>query len=282
MISVTVDGLTVSDPPTSGWVLAPDGLTGWFDGATVRSSSEDRPQQHGAFARQAFRGGRVVTVQGFAAPFVADAESRVTAVLADGGFGDLRVTALDGTTTTASVQIHGAPLVKVNRSGAISFQLQFFAPDPLRYGATINATTGFPTQAGGLNFDLFTNGTADVGYLDFGTAGASGRVQVANPGTADSWPQFQITGPTPAFSIACVDTGDRLYFSRALSSGETLLIDSATGIVTLNGGDVDYSGLLTTAQFFPIRKGGSCMIAFLPDGSTTAGQLTVIARPAWW
>ena len=57
---------------------------------------------------------------------------------------------------------------------------------------------------------------------------------------------------------------------------------AATGVVVLNGGDVDYSGYLTTADWAPIPAGGSATFAFLPVEGTGTGTLEVSWRSAWW
>lgn len=122
----------------------------------------------------------------------------------------------------------------------------------------------------------------DTGYLEFGEQGSTGRVSVSNEGTADSLPQFTVTGPVPPFQIVAVNSGRRLVFSRAVNAGDALVIDSATGVVVLNGGDVDYSGYLTTAEWTAIPAGGSESFAFLPVSGTGTGTLAVTWRPAWW
>lgn len=284
MTTVTVDGMTFGDGLP--WVLTD--LGGWLDGPPVRGQKIDRPVDHGGFAIPALRGGRVVTVEayveGSSIADVGQVSDRLSGVLADGEFGELTVTREDGQTTSASVQVDAAPMVGwFPHVNAVAAQLQFYAPDPLRYGATQNLTTTFPELVGGLEFDLFTDGAGtDVGWLDFGVAGSSGRVTVDNPGTAPAWPQFQVSGPTPPFEIVHVETGARLTFSHALSADEVLLIDSATGLVALGDAAVDYSGYLTRAEWFSIPRKGSATIAFVPLDVAGTGSLTVIHRPAWW
>ena len=111
---------------------------------------------------------------------------------------------------------------------------------------------------------------------------SSGRVVASNAGTADAWPQFTITGPVPPFQIVAVESGRRLVFSRAVNAGDSLVIDTATGVVVLNGGDVDYSGYLTTAEWAAVPAGGSQTFAFLPVSGTGTGTMAVTWRPAFW
>ena len=73
-----------------------------------------------------------------------------------------------------------------------------------------------------------------------------------------------------------------MTFARELTAGDRLLIDTATGTALLNGGDVDYSGLLTHWEWDPVLPGRPATFAFLPDGPSSSGTLTVIHRAAWW
>jgi hypothetical protein len=168
-------------------------------------------------------------------------------------------------------------------SGHFPWAVEWVCPDPLRYGVPTGFPTAFPTAGGGLRFPLFTNGTVGVGHLDFGLPGTSGRVTVSNPGTAAAWPQFTVVGPVPdeGFDVVCVETGERLTYATGVSAGSTVVMDSATGRVLLNG-DADRSGFLTRADWFSVPPGGTCTVAFLPRGVSSAAVLTVTLRPAWW
>lgn len=269
------------------WILEKGGLGGWFDGPPVRAKDEERPQRHGSFAIPAQRGGRIISVAvavRCASPESAEnARDRLASILADGGFGDLSVTSDAGRTTTASVRLNSKPLIAWTPwSNTVRAQLEFWAADPLRYGPAATVETGFPVLAGGLEFPLFTDGTNDTGYLEFGAQSSTGRVVVTNEGTADSTQQFTVTGPVPPFQIVAVESGRRLVFSRPVAAGDVLVIDSATGVVVLNGGDVDYSGYLTTAEWVSVPPGGSQTFAFLPLEGTGTGTLAVTWRPAFW
>lgn len=282
---VEVGGLEIVDG-LGPWTLM--ALGGWHDGVAVRSQRADRPQAHGTFATRGWRSGRAITVagevhvDGHAA--AAAARNAITACLADGTFGDMRVTDPDGTVTSALVQLDGKPLVTWGPNGdVVVFDLQFYAPDPLRYGDPVALDTGFPKPGGGLRFPLFTDGAARVGFLDFGAPGTSGRITLTNHGTAAGHPQYTVVGPVPpeGFDIVCVETGERITFSEGVSAGSTLVLDSATGRVLLNG-DGDKSGALTRADWFTVPPGGTCTIAFLNRGASSDAVLTATLRPSWW
>lgn len=281
-----VGGLTFSDGNPS-WLLERDGLQGWFDGAPVRGEDAPRPARHGSFAIPATRGGRIVSLNVAAAcasPEEAeDARDTIAGVLAGGEFGDFAVTSNAGRTTSASVRLNSKPLISWTPwSNTVRAQLEFWSPDPLRYGTASTLETGFPALVGGLEFDLFTDGSTDTGFLEFGAMSSTGRVVASNQGTAPVSPQFAITGPVPPFQIVEVESGRRLVFSRPVNAGDSLVIDAATGVVVLNGGDVDFSGYLTTAEWPTIPARGTSTFAFLPIDGTGSGTLAVTWRPAWW
>jgi len=174
------------------------------------------------------------------------------------------------------------PLVDWYQDLDIDFQLTFYAPDPLRYGTPVPVTTGFPVLAGGLEFDLFTDGSTDTGFLEFGASSATGRLLVANPGNEDAWPQFEITGPLDTgIEVVKVGTGERLRFEGGVSAGSALVLDSATGLVVIDG-YADRSGLLTIRDWSRVPPGGSAEFEFVPLGSFSAAQLTATVSPGFW
>lgn len=167
--------------------------------------------------------------------------------------------------------------------GLARLDVQMFAPDPFGYGDDLTATTGLPLLAGGLEFDLFTDGVADTGYLEFGESGGStGRLSLDNDGTAPSSQIYRVAGPVAGgFEILDVPTGRRLRFEGDVAESSTVSIDTATGVVLLD--DVaDRSGSLTVREWTPVPAGSSTEIMFLPLGSYSAATLTVTWAPAWW
>lgn len=288
MIAVTVGGRTFSDPPAGGTHVL-EAIGGWFDGVSVRGSDTARPQGHGSFGERAWRGSRLVTLTvslltGSHAE-AADAQRWCAAMLGDGGYGELAVTDPSGETTTAEVRLGGMPLVRwFPQSAAIRAQFQLLAPDPLRYGPWQTATTTFPARMGGLRFPLYSDGAGvNVGALDYGEPSTTGRVLLSNPGTADSWAQFNVAGPVPAegFEIVVVGTGRRIRFEGAVPLHSDLVIDTATGTAVIDG-SADRGGLLTYRDWPPIPAGGSVEFAFIPLGPTSSAVLTASFRPPFW
>lgn len=277
----------VVDAAGCEWHLT--GIDGWDNsGSGVRRQSLPRPQQHGAFGERGFRTGRAVGLSGAvdcptrtAAAAVVQA---LSALLADGTDGELVVEDVDQVTMTATVGLGDEPVVDWSHPTMVRFAFEFFAPDPLRYGDWYAATTTFPVRMGGLRFPLYSDGSgALVGALDYGEPSSTGRVEILNSGTADTWTQFNIAGPVAAegFEIVTVGTNARIRFEGGVSTGSNLVIDSATGTAVIDG-TADRGGLLTYRDWVPIPAGGSAEYAFIPLGSTSAAVLTASARPAFW
>ena len=289
MTSITVGGVTFTN--TGGldgngvrWLF--EEIKGWFDGPPVKGGKTDRPYSHGSFAERVFRDGRTVTVTGAVhAPtraLASAAQMTLTGLLAGGDLDGFTVDDEDQGVLSAQVQVDAQPLVDWYQDLDIDFQLTFYAPDPLRYGTPVPVTTGFPVLAGGLEFDLFTDGSTDTGFLEFGASSATGRLLVANPGNEDAWPQFEITGPLDTgIEVVKVGTGERLRFEGGVSAGSALVLDSATGLVVIDG-YADRSGLLTIRDWSSVPPGGSAEFEFVPLGSFSAAQLTATVSPGFW
>ena len=171
-------------------------------------------------------------------------------------------------------------LYAIGRARALA---QMSAPDPIGYGPGSVASTGFAQQQGGLEFDLFTNGTEGVGYLDFGPAGSTGRNRVRNDGNAPLWVSHRITGPTPTSGFEIVDTttGRRLRYAGVVPAGSVLDIDTGDGSVTLDG-VADRGGALAVREWGSVPAGSSTEFAFLPLSSATGAVMQTAYASAWW
>jgi len=280
-------GLTLSSDLSSPFGIRT--LLGWDELPDARFESSGRPAGHGSFATPVWGDERVVTLGGQILSADRDVLlSHLSSVMtwgANGGTTEDLVVTRAGRTLTAGARLTAfkTPTDGDWAFGLVPFVVEWRCPDPLRYGSTVNAITTFPVEAGGLEFDLFTDGATHTGALEFGEAGSTGRAYLGpQGGTAPGHTQFLVTGPTPPFSIVRVETGRRIEFSRPVAAGAQLLIDTATGVVLIDGGDVDYSGLLTRWEWEPVEPGAPVTFAFLPHGPSDAGTLTVMHRAAWW
>ena len=264
-------------------------LEGWEGTPDTHADDENRLQEHGTHDSPEFAGARFVTVSGAAfSPTERDAilvELGRTLVL--GGprsvLKDLRITHAGRVLTAGARLRRFAPVADMWGAGAFSWVAQWKCPDPLRYADPVAQSTGFASPGGGLRFPLFTDGLAPVARLDFGLPGTSGRVTLTNTGSAEARPQLTVLGPVAdeGFDVVCVETGERLTYATGVSAGASVVLDSATGRVLLNG-DGDRSGYLVRAEWFAIPPGASRTIALIPRGVASAATMTVTIRPPWW
>ena len=266
-------------------------LDGWEELPPARHDGSDvRPQAHGRFDAPVWADERTVTLTGFCSS--ATQRDAVLAQLGDvmtwpsgRGLAEDLVITQAGRTLTGNARLtrYKATLGRGWAVGYFPYAVQWVCSDPMRYGAPVPVTTGFPQLVGGLEYDLYTDGTLDTGFLEYGAASTTGRIVVANPGNADAWAQYEILGPVPVegFDILRVGTGDRLRFAGGVSAGSRLVIDSATGVVVIDG-YADRSGLLTVRDWFPVPAKGSVEIAFVPLGAYSTAQLTATVSPGFW
>ena len=280
---VTFGSPAVVDPDGTQWVLSR--IQGWHGGVSVRGERQERPGAHGTFAERAWRDGRLTIVEGAVlCPSRAVAASAVrvlAAVLADGQFGELEVVDADEGTLSAQVRLGAEPTVDwVRGSTTVRYQFPLYAPDPLRYGDLVSVSTGFPELVGGLVYPLYEDEDGnDVGWLDYGPPSTSGVVALENPGTATSYPQFEVTGPAPGFEVVRVGTGERLVFDGVVPAGSVFVIDTASGVALMDGVS---DRTLTWQDPMGVGPGESAEFAFVPRGEVTAAVLRASLRPAYW
>ena len=213
MVSATLGALTfVGDDSAATYTIEREGLKGWFDGADSRRESIPRPAAHGDFNVPTYLGGRIISISGLIlATSTAGYESAVSALsglLADGSSDELSVTE-DAGTLTATVRRHGAPEVIPQVYGKRArYRVQFWSPDPRRYGATHNYGPSSSVSSIGHDGNFPAAPVLTI-------AGSSGG-------------GYTVTGP-----------GSRLItVTSALASGHPHTIDLATGALYKDGARV--------------------------------------------
>ncbi|QIK83115.1 phage tail domain-containing protein [Sanguibacter sp. HDW7] len=270
-------------------------LDGFDETSGLRDADIDRPAGHGAFSMIDYAQPRTIAFT------LEAADEPDLGVSLASALADLEVALAPSETAETVPFWYHLPMlgmrradVKVRRrrvavddryeAGVVLVDVQLTAPDPFLYGPASTATTTFAALAGGLEFDLFSDGAGeDVGYLDFGAPSVTGRMTLTNPGTAPAWPQFRIEGPTPAggFEIICVDTGRTIRYVGAVPAGSHVEINPASGTATLD--DVaDRGGQLVRREWFSVPAGKSIEIYFAPIGASTPATLTAAFAPTYW
>ncbi|MBN0040251.1 hypothetical protein JN535_08750 [Cellulosimicrobium cellulans] len=285
----TINGLMVGPGTPYGWTMR----QGIEELPSFRANTVGRPNAHGDFDAPFWADGRVLTF-GFRVLrearwlYGATYEDAVTA------FRRVMVPTLDLFEVWVNVPGRG-PIrwdVRVSRHeivtdpaydiGLAVISTQFYAPDAVGHGPQQVGYAWFPELVGGLEFDLFTDGVEDTGCLEFGERGETGRVRLANDGTAESYPVFNVEGPAlDGFEIVAVGQGRRIRWEGRLFPGDLLTIDAAHGTALLNGA-ADRSGLFTRREWFAVPPGDELEVQFLPVGASTGARLSVVSSSAWW
>lgn len=224
-----------------GFTIRGNGLTGWADGVTQRRDETVFPQAHGSFDTPGFGSARVVSIQGLC---FADSDARLgwrksqlTGLLSDGGM-DRLVVDYQGVVSWADVRLAaGSPILFTDRvPGRIAdYQIQFWAPDPRRYGAT----------------NTFTGVSATIWH--YGNFAAAPVLTVSGASAGG----YTVTGPGGALYVV----------TAALVAGHPHVIDMATGLLSIDG--VVQSGVVSTATTWTVPPGQQVTV------SVSAGTLSV-------
>lgn len=275
-------GITFRDTGR-GWVFAD--LIDWYTLPDSKSQNDPIPQGHGSFDPGV--DWRAAAAPSFTAGYIGDSQAECiaaveafTAVGTSQSIQTMRVTdALRPTSREVSIRHIAVPDFFGYDSYEVHFAVDLLAWDPVRYGDAVTVSTGLPTPGGGLEYPL---GDPD-GALYYGANGGLGRVTAVNTGTADTWPKFTVTGALDdGFIIRNLDLNLSLRYDRIVPAGTTVVIDTRTGEVLIDGVS-DASTYLTTAEFFSIPAGGSPEIQFSSIGASSGTpSMSVEHRSGWW
>lgn len=294
MTQFSVGGLTLQSndavtTDSNGVYWGVKQTTGWYDHPSMRLFNSPLPRNSGLFRSTSYKGGRTIVIDGWitAPTMVARENARVAlqGMPFQGGELPLSVTDVLGTLTCAVelVDCKAAP----DGPFAVDWQLTLQARDPRKYGTSTSSTTTPASTSGGL--DWSTGGGLNWsmgGGLNWGTSSSSGQVNLANPGTAESWPVFtlqanggSIVNPTITDSV----TGNQIGFSLTMSGGDILVITTnpISRSVLLN--NTDRFSSTTSAQWWSVPPGTTTDLVSL--GATSyvgAPTLTAAVAPAYW
>lgn len=277
-------GTLLMGPDTPYDIAEAEGLDELPD---LRDDDEDRPGQHGQDSGPDLASGRTVelTLEVMGTPDVP-----YTTALAD--LRRATVPDEDGQTVPLWFRLPGLPVLRLDvkprrrriptnteyEMGFAEADLQLRSPRPFAVGSERTASTGLVSSGGGgLAYPL-------AYPLEYGDAGSSGRVVLANAGTAPSWQTYTVWGPfdETGFEILDLSTGRRLVYSAAVDEGSWVVIDTATGRV-LEQGTASRRFNLTRAQWAPIRPAQSAAVQISALGIPQASaRLDVVWTDTYW
>lgn len=249
-----------------------------------RAVADLRPSDHGATDATAYYGPRIfelignITAASMAALWEAADELKGSLVL--GSTHTLRFRREGLTFDEQAVVRVDSPVDMPTGpmpSPLLMWGVSLLAPDPRIYTTTENSGSYDPTDSGtgGLSFPLDFP-------LDFGVSDTAGRLTVENEGNVSSPPTFVITGPVTNPIIDNDTTGQSIYTQdTALSTGDTLTIDTAAKTVVLNG-TTSRPDLISVSltDWFYIRPGSNQLRLRGSDMESTETELAVTFRNA--
>jgi hypothetical protein len=108
------------------------------------------------------------------------------------------------------------------------------------------------------------------------------RVELANPGTADTGMLIRLDGPAPQPRVVLQradGTNQQLRFDFMVPAGQFVEVDTSARTVMLNG-TTNRRG--QTIGDFPILPPGTHTLRWFADDYDAAAQMTVRFRGAWW
>lgn len=278
-ISASWGGLAFDADYTKSDYLLTD-ITGW-DGWVGEQWSAPRMTSHGSHMGPVYVRDRQVILTGYChTPDRRDELfAALSAALSPGAHGGLEqpltVTFAGRTLTTPAVVRSFDPLTASSLwpGGAFGWKIEMLCASPYRWEVSSQSVTVAMAQdgVGGLEFDLFTTGTTDTGFLEFGPAGSDGLFTLTNPGSVATPPVFIVHGPCGPFVIESQSTGQALMYSGEVLSGQTLTLSD--GSVRLDG--VDRGVYLTRRQWWTVPPKGSVTGRFTAAGDPSPARLTV-------
>jgi len=270
----TLDGFALTGLDAFGVLWTVEKAKGWWDAPPMRTDRKPKAQQAGSSPATGHAGEKLITLQGKAkAPDTAALEAaatRLAAILASGGMGDLVGISAYGA-LSMSVSLEDAPeFDPVSRDLAV-WQLTVAAPDPLKYGPPTYGYATLSTSTPGAGRIWPRAWPTDWGIPAGVTPGA---VAVPNAGTAPYWPRLRVDGPSPNPTVSMVETGAWVRYGGTLLAGQWLDFDMANRRVLLQG-QVSVRQLVSSSGDWLAVPVGGGSVAWTDDGGDPAAKLSV-------
>lgn len=296
-----LDGLSLNTGPDGdqGFAYLVKVPKGWRGSPPSRPQVTPRPTSSGSYRSPNYYGSRVIELDG-----IAQAPTR-----------DLREIMADGLAGLCADPDEQFPLVchertrslfaNVERQGTIdvtdlpdgftvTFNIQLIATDPRKFSTEVKSAQTAIAQAAleGVQWDGPAvpttgeqwNGPASpvTGVVWQASSGVSGIMSLDNDGTASAPIQFTITAPVTGTlvmpSITDITNGHSLVYSGTLVPGDVLTVDTATGLVLLNGAA---AGGQFIGDLFEIPRRSTIQVQFAANGPADTAQLSAVWSDAF-
>lgn len=164
----------------------------------------------------------------------------------------------------------GAPKLRFLDDRVFEWSAVMVAEDPFKFDAAQLATSlsvGLPVASGGYTYPIIGNKVYGVG------SGSSGVLTVTNHGDEASQAVYTLTGPLDTPTVWNTTTGAYFTLARTIGPTETVVLDTRTGTVELNGVSV-YADL---RGGFPLIVPGDNRVQWSHGGAYTAVPVLTVA-----
>lgn len=299
--SWTLDGISFNTGDNgNGLSYAVKTSEGWLGSPPARPDLAARQDGDGALRGPNYRGPRVVNLVG-----IAQASNRAGREELEDSLAGLCADPFTLYTLThqsfgrelqLSVELNSDIRVIPYPDGiTVSFDMQLVANDPRKFSTTIKTAQTAIAQAAllGVEWDgpaVPTTGTTwngpavpTTGVVWQASSGVSGIMSLDNDGTASTPIQFTVTAPTSGSlimpTITDITHGNVITYSGTLVPLDVLTIDTATGLVLLNGAVA--SGQLSRSDLFEIPRRSTIQVQFSAGGPADTAQLAAAWSDAY-
>jgi hypothetical protein len=259
------------------WIVEKE--KGWSASPTAVSEAVDLAFDDGEDAGSVYYRARYITLSGVTlcpdqTEMVRAKDRFAAACLARGG--DLLVVEEEHITRQAWVRRDGQSNVEDVGNAAFRWDLTLRARDPRKYA---NALTEIPPialdpalTAAGLTFPL-------TFPLDFGASQYPSRATLVNEGTYRTPMRAVFYGPYTSPGLTSETSGRSLEFDIALAAGETLVIDTSTRDVLLNGTSSRLYTIQPGSRWWHLEPGSNDVR--VQGSSSGTGRVDLSFRSAW-
>lgn len=284
MINFQIDTLPIitNSQPNTGYLLQTP-IKG-LESPKYRTDSSDRPGIDGSRVTGQFYGSRIIDLTGLvydqssASNFEILRQKLGTAVsIKKNIYGEPIPTKVTLTTLGGNNYFFNAffeePEMPLETINASTFQLVCEVPDAYIFSTTlIDTGTVMPPSTGGYVVPMV------LPYVSAGSVG--GSVTVNNPGQVDVYPIVNLTGPLTNPIMYNQTTGAYIQLNYTLPAGNTIRIDMANQLVTLNNSSSAINTKSLASSWWQMVKGVN-VISLQTSNSSDTGYASAQFYPGY-
>lgn len=285
-IQLTLNGFPLYGVDDNGceWHVTFQDVSGLFDGVSSTLHTESKAMTDGWYGNLPRLQGRTITIEGHiigrCTESCINAWNAFKSVLDTGGM--LLNARLGNIGRQARVwQSASAPLIKWAGVNVLRFSLGLTALSPYLFGLdSVSGVTGLPSSSGGMLFPYhFEESGVSLSSWVWSENVVSGRVSLANVGTAPSPVMIRIDGPVVNPQVLHVGSGHVIAFIMSLGSGHYATVNGVTHEILIDGTD-PARGRVTRREWSQAEPGMNVW-GFNAGEYSAEARMTVSFYPAY-